>query len=474
MMLVTWPQTAQARRNGIMAPDCDGCHQGTAQIDVDLEVNPPAPQPGDAAVLTLTVGSNSMSSFGFYLEADEFGGLDVVTGQPTSTFDDFSVTHNNPISASGSRGSVQIAWRVPDEPGGILFHVAVVAANGDNRQSGDSSTTSGFNIAWGCDGVQLFADSDGDGFGQSARGTKIGCGRTTVWATADGDCNDNNQSIYPGASEVCNGKDDDCDGEEDEDAAPRTVYLDEDGDGYGTEQQTQLACEIPAGFADNPSDCYDRDAEIYPDAVEVCNGFDDDCDGDVDENVKPRCGVGWCERLAVGCDPNDCHPGDPLPETCNYFDDDCDGVIDNGVLCAAGEVCSLGECRPEAEAQAEWVTELAPTETNVPAATGDSPIDRQTTGDATIAVGSSHPASPVSTSTSAQPIAAAPGPGLPTAYPETPAGPVNEGGSPPTIDATRADSAGCSLSQRALSRPVALLWSIALFALVYRRRELTH
>jgi len=72
-----------------------------------------------------------------------------------------------------------------------------------------------------------------------------------------GDCNDSNASINPGAAEICNNVDDDCDGLIDE------LGTDNDGDGYYS------GC----------GDCNDNNASIYPGAAEICNNVDDDCDG---------------------------------------------------------------------------------------------------------------------------------------------------------------------------------------------------
>ena len=63
-------------------------------------------------------------------------------------------------------------------------------------------------------------------------------------------------------------------------------------------------------------------------AEEVCNGRDDDCDGDADEGLFNACG---------NCGP------DP-PEACNAQDDNCDGRIDEDARCPQGHLCFAGEC----------------------------------------------------------------------------------------------------------------------------------
>lgn len=63
-----------------------------------------------------------------------------------------------------------------------------------------------------------------------------------------------------------------------------TWYADADGDGFGDADVAVQACEQPEGYIENDGDCDDGDADRNPEAVEVCNGLDDDCDGEVDED----------------------------------------------------------------------------------------------------------------------------------------------------------------------------------------------
>ena len=99
---------------------------------------------------------------------------------------------------------------------------------------------------------------------------------------ADEDCDDDDAAIHPGAEEECDGVDNDCDGQTDE-GLLQTWYADADGDGYGDASQSEEACEQGEGLADNGQDCDDGDADINPDAEELCNGWDDNCDGLADD-----------------------------------------------------------------------------------------------------------------------------------------------------------------------------------------------
>jgi len=148
----------------------------------------------------------------------------------------------------------------------------------------------------------FYADSDDDSFGNSVASTQT-CFASAPngYVTDDTDCDDSVGTTYPGATESCNGIDDDCDSSVDE-------GFDTDADGY--------TC----------NDCDDSDPNIYPGAEEVCNGVDDDCDTTVDEGFD-------LDNDGYTC--NDCNDSDPninpgAVEACNGIDDDCDTVTDNG------------------------------------------------------------------------------------------------------------------------------------------------
>ena len=127
-------------------------------------------------------------------------------------------------------------------------------------------------VDYNCDGTVAYEDADGDD-----------------WAECE-DCDDNNSTINPDADEVCDNVDNNCDGTRDEGTAidADTFYADTDGDGYGDASNTTTACfDAPSGYTDDDTDCNDADADIYPNAPEVCDGEDSDCSGTVGELLVP-------------------------------------------------------------------------------------------------------------------------------------------------------------------------------------------
>ena len=144
------------------------------------------------------------------------------------------------------------------------------------------------------DYVGWFTDSDGDGYGDPLQPI-VSCPVPDSAVQDAGDCDDARADINPGATEICNQTDDDCDSEEDEDV-DQTWYRDDDGDGYGDDEVTVFGCEQPTGFVGEGGDCDDGTAERSPGVSEVCNnGIDDNCDdvgcellGDLDADDLTR------------------------------------------------------------------------------------------------------------------------------------------------------------------------------------------
>ena len=123
-------------------------------------------------------------------------------------------------------------------------------------------------------------DPDHDGF--AACSPWVG---TVPGIIGGGDCAPNDPAIHPGATEICNGIDDNCNGQVDE-GLIRTLYRDADSDGYGDSNVTQQTCYSSVGWVTQGGDCDDSNAAIHPGAPEICNGLDNNCNGLVDEDAQ--------------------------------------------------------------------------------------------------------------------------------------------------------------------------------------------
>ncbi|MEO0600091.1 MAG: putative metal-binding motif-containing protein [Myxococcota bacterium] len=138
----------------------------------------------------------------------------------------------------------------------------------------------------GADGSVWYADGDGDGFG-NVNVTRTACVAPDGFVAVADDCDDREPGVFPGAPELCDGVDQDCDDAIDESATDWvTLYEDVDGDGFGDDAVTLTACPDTPGYALVGGDCDDDDDTVAPDLPDICNGgVDDDCDATTDENV---------------------------------------------------------------------------------------------------------------------------------------------------------------------------------------------
>jgi large repetitive protein len=201
------------------------------------------------------------------------------------------------------------------------------------------------------DALTWYTDADGDAFGD-ASSSQLACDRPAGTSADDTDCDDSRADVNPAASELCNGVDDDCDGEVDEASATdaSTWYADADSDGYGSASSTDVACDAPAGFVSDATDCDDARKLTHPGATEYCNTEDDDCNGVVDDSAADA-RTYWLDSDAdsygdaafstTACatpvgyvrDDDDCDDADwainpAATEVCDGVDNDCDGAID--------------------------------------------------------------------------------------------------------------------------------------------------
>lgn len=346
--LVSLSPAALGHARGIVATDCGGCH-GSAAAPPQLTVTsvPETFGPGEAVTLTLTIRAASIRVGGAYITTGGVGTLQALANEGLAKNGN-ALTHTAPKAASGDAVTFRFGWQAPSSPGAVDFGVAALSGNGNNASSGDAAGVGEFQWVFGCSARSFYVDLDRDGYGSKRLGEKLACEGAQApvgYASKDGDCDENDEKVHPGATEICDNKDDDCNGQVDEGAPPVEMWPDRDGDGFFAARTgtSKLGCGNVSGYAASGGDCDDLDPKVSPAAIEVCNEKDDDCDGEIDERVRPVCGLGWCSRYSPTCDAADCVPGPPRAETCNSFDDDCDGEDDNGA-CPAGSSCVQNQC----------------------------------------------------------------------------------------------------------------------------------
>ncbi len=170
------------------------------------------------------------------------------------------------------------------------------------------------------------------------------------------DCNDLDESINPGSTEICDNKDNNCNDEIDEDLPLFTYYLDNDQDGFGvTENFIETCSNIPPdGYASFNEDCDDENEFINPSSDEVCDDIDNNCNNEVDENLElftyfidndndgfgnsndfievclSETPVGY-SKIGDDCDDGNEFINPSSAEQCDNIDNNCDGLIDEGL-----------------------------------------------------------------------------------------------------------------------------------------------
>lgn len=247
----------------------------------------------------------------------------------------------------------------PPPPASDLDHDGVTADSGDcNDENADiypGKIEQCNGVDDNCSGVidediqtVYFRDSDHDGHGLT-NSSLSACTAPSGYVRAAGDCNDQNSAVYPGATELCDQVDNNCNSQVDENLSAITSYLDSDRDGYGTSAGASTSCSIPSGYVRVNGDCNDSSASINPGATEVCDQVDNNCNSQVDENLSAitsyldadRDGYGTSARSTTSCsvpsgyvrDATDCNDTladtHPLASEANDCrDNDCDGYAE--------------------------------------------------------------------------------------------------------------------------------------------------
>ena len=174
-----------------------------------------------------------------------------------------------------------LEWVEPDYTAITGFEATEATCDGvDNDCDGtiDEELTSAF-----------YPDLDDDGYGDLTAEAVMACAKPEGHVSDHTDCDDTSDQRNPGASEICDGLDNDCDGDVDEDLPTQVWYVDADDDGYGAADDTGTeACGTLMGRVLNNLDCDDTQDTISPDATELCDGLDNNCDEVIDDDAADR------------------------------------------------------------------------------------------------------------------------------------------------------------------------------------------
>ena len=279
-------------------------------------------------------------------DTDEDDAIDAPTWYADADSDAYGDPDADTTSCDQPSGYVSDATDCDDDDSGSNPGESEVCDEADNDCDGtvDEGVTTTY-----------YDDDDGDGYGDAADITDA-CSIPSGYVSDATDCDDTDAGNYPGATEYCDGDDNDCDGDTDEDDAAdaSTWFADSDGDGYGGASIYTVSCSAPTSYVGNSTDCDDGDASNYPGATEYCDNEDNDCDGTADEDDAADAstwyadtdtdGYGDASSTDTACDQpsgyvsnaTDCDDGDGNinpgeSEICDSDDNDCDGSVDEGV-----------------------------------------------------------------------------------------------------------------------------------------------
>lgn len=239
-----------------------------------------------------------------------------VTGTTGGTFTGPGITGSTFNPATAGAGTHTIKYKVSRQEG------SAIAAATDSMMVTVTVSAPGFTY---------YLDNDNDGFGQNSS-TVSSCSSTAPagYASVGADCDDANELVNPSRPEVCNGIDDNCNGNNDDGLTTTTYYADNDDDGFGNAAFPLVSCldAAPSGYANNDGDCDDNNNAINPNALEIPNNnVDENCDGNL--GVVDTDNDGF--NSDVDCDDNNntVYPG--APELCDGLDNNCVGGVDEGL-----------------------------------------------------------------------------------------------------------------------------------------------
>ena len=282
------------------------------------------------------------------LDGDDDDNTGAVDWYRDEDADGYGVTSDSVRSCDGPAGYAVAGGDCDDANATTSPGAAEVCDGADNDCDGltdDDDNSVADQTTW-------YIDYDGDSYG-SDRFTEAACAAPEGYVSNAEDCDDAEATAFPGGVEVCDELDNNCDGVVDEATATdaQTWYQDADLDGFGDADFSTLACSMPSGYAENDEDCDDGEFAVNPDAEEVCDGLDNNCDGSTDGSDATdvtawytdadKDGYGDPSKRSFACTQptgsvstsTDCDDADKdinpaATEVCDGDDNNCDGSTD--------------------------------------------------------------------------------------------------------------------------------------------------
>lgn len=313
------------------APEVGYVDDGTDCLDTDPDINPGADEVCDTVDNDCDelVDVNAIDAQAFYLDDDLDG------------FGDATITVSECVQPDGYVSDDTDC----DDTLASVFPGAIERCDTiDNDCDGEVDVGAINAPLW-------YPDTDNDGYGDDTLPGVESCLPPLDHSPFVGDCDDTDPDRNPGADEVCDGIDNNCDDQTDVDPIEPIYYPDNDNDGFGDRDATPVAsCTPVAGLLLDGSDCDDTNPNIKPGAVETCDNVDEDCDGEADDNpaggftyyldadfdgygnpafTRQACTLpnGYTED-GTDCDDQEPNANPGVEEQCDQIDNDCDGDID--------------------------------------------------------------------------------------------------------------------------------------------------
>jgi alpha-tubulin suppressor-like RCC1 family protein len=313
------------------------CDLVTDLIIQSITTNPVNPGAGQNVTVTVTVKNQGTFASGQFI-IDLYKALPAgVTPNPPGDNEDFWCTVTS-LSADATDSSCTKS--VTYSNAGSYYMWAYVDSANNVSESNELNNVYGPQVVTVCNLNAYYYDADIDGYGDPNSAIQA-CYQPVGYITNSLDCDDADSTINPYAVEICDNKDNDCDGQTDEGLSSIAITC-----GIGECTRT--------GNKTCTNGAWVNSCTSGAPLPETCDNKDNNCDGAIDNGLtRPTtCGAGVC--LSTGTETcsaglwgnNTCTVKLPVAETCNNIDDDCDGIIDNDLTrptaCGAGACLSAG------------------------------------------------------------------------------------------------------------------------------------